>query len=164
MPIASLHSVPSRGLFVHFPSPRFRSNTPISMISTNNGRDSFENKDKSVLSAFISTLSEHRPTSLTQPLSSGVYSTSSPPLYSTLDFGNPTLTKNLENVVEAFDKYNPKRAILRITIGRSPARRHVQRHISRNARRMPTEWPKDWHHCWKRTSVGYSRYRPNLVV
>jgi translation initiation factor 3 subunit H len=58
-----------------------------------------------LLSAFVSTLSEHRPTSLTQPLPSEVYSTSLPHLYSTLDLGNPTLTKNLENVIEAIDNY-----------------------------------------------------------
>jgi translation initiation factor 3 subunit H len=58
-----------------------------------------------LLSAFVSTLSEHRPTTPTQPLPSEVYSTSLPHLYSTLDLGNPTLTKNLENVIEAVDNY-----------------------------------------------------------
>ncbi|KAH9968966.1 hypothetical protein BC827DRAFT_1166767 [Russula dissimulans] len=58
-----------------------------------------------LLSAFVSTLSERHPTSLTQPLPSEVYNTSLSPLYSTLDLGNPTLTKNLENVVEAIDNY-----------------------------------------------------------
>jgi len=56
-----------------------------------------------LLSAFVTTLSEQRPTSLTQPLHSEVYHTSLS--YSTLDLGNPTLTKNLENVVEAIDNY-----------------------------------------------------------
>jgi len=51
-----------------------------------------------LLSAFVTTLSEHRPTSLTQPLHTSLS-------YSTLDLGNPTLTKNLENVVEAIDNY-----------------------------------------------------------
>jgi translation initiation factor 3 subunit H len=58
-----------------------------------------------LLGSFISTLSERRPTSLTQPLPSEVYHTSLSPLYSTLHLGNPTLTKNLENVVEAIDNY-----------------------------------------------------------
>jgi len=58
-----------------------------------------------LLSAFVSTLSERRPTSLAQPLPSEVYNTSLSPSYSTLDLGNPTLTKNLENVVEAIDNY-----------------------------------------------------------
>jgi translation initiation factor 3 subunit H len=58
-----------------------------------------------LLGSFISTLSGRRPTSLTQPLPSEVYHTSLSPLYSTLHLGNPTLTKNLENVVEAIDNY-----------------------------------------------------------
>jgi len=58
-----------------------------------------------LLSAFVSTLSERRPTSLTQPLPSEAYHATLSPLYSPLDLGNPTLTKNLENVVEAFDNY-----------------------------------------------------------
>jgi translation initiation factor 3 subunit H len=58
-----------------------------------------------LLGAFVSTLAERHPTPLTQPLPSEVYSTSLPPLYSTLDLGNPTLTKNLESVVEAIDNY-----------------------------------------------------------
>jgi translation initiation factor 3 subunit H len=58
-----------------------------------------------LLGSFISTLSERRSTSHTQPLPSEVYHTSLSPLYSTLHLGNPTLTKNLENVVEAIDNY-----------------------------------------------------------
>ena len=55
--------------------------------------------------AFISTISERRPTSLSQPLPSDVYNMTLSPLYSTLHLGNPTLTKNLEHVVEAIDNY-----------------------------------------------------------
>lgn len=58
-----------------------------------------------LLSAFLTTLSEPCPTSSKQPLHSDVYHTPLSPLYSTLDLGNPTLTKNLENVVEALDSY-----------------------------------------------------------
>ncbi len=58
-----------------------------------------------LLSAFLTTLSEPCPTSSKQPLHSDVYHTPLSPLYSTLDLGNPTLTKNLENVVEAIDNY-----------------------------------------------------------
>jgi translation initiation factor 3 subunit H len=58
-----------------------------------------------LLSAFVTALSEPRPTSLTQPLHSDVHHAPLSPLYSTLDLGNPTLTKNLENVVEAIDNY-----------------------------------------------------------
>jgi len=58
-----------------------------------------------LLSAFVTALSEPRPTSSTQPLHSDVHHAPLSPLYSTLDLGNPTLTKNLENVVEAIDNY-----------------------------------------------------------
>jgi len=58
-----------------------------------------------LLSAFLTTLSEPRPPSSKQPLHSDVHHTPLSPLYSTLDLGNPTLTKNLENVVEAIDNY-----------------------------------------------------------
>ncbi|KAI9508784.1 hypothetical protein F5148DRAFT_1192638 [Russula earlei] len=68
--------------------------TPFSAKSTN-----------PLLSSFLSTLSERRPTSLTQPPLSEVYHSSLYPSHPTLDLGNPTLTKNLENIVEAIDNY-----------------------------------------------------------
>ncbi|KAF8271398.1 hypothetical protein EI94DRAFT_1720517 [Lactarius quietus] len=80
-----------------------------------------------LLGAFISTLSERHLSPLTEPTPAELYHTSLPPLYSTLNLGNPTLTKNLENVVEAIDNYKTEegnlayhiRQILLVVVGPS---------------------------------------------
>jgi translation initiation factor 3 subunit H len=94
-----------------------------------------------LLSAFVSTLSERRPTTLTQPLPSEVYSTSLPSLYSTLDLGNPTLTKNLENVVEAIDNYKTEEGNLayhtrQIARERARAEAYIAKRKEENANRV----------------------------
>ncbi|KAF8507107.1 hypothetical protein F5888DRAFT_1647629 [Russula emetica] len=94
-----------------------------------------------LLGAFISTLSERRPTSLTQPLPSDVYHASLSPLYSTLHLGNPTLTKNLEHVVEAIDNYKTEEGNLayhvrQITREKARAEAHVAKRREENANRV----------------------------
>ena len=94
-----------------------------------------------LLGAFISTLSERRPTSLTQPLPSEVSHASLSPLYSTLHLGNPTLTKNLEHVVEAIDNYKTEEGNLayhvrQITREKARAEAYVAKRREDNANRV----------------------------
>ena len=98
-------------------------------------------RTNTLLSAFVSTLSERRPTGLTQPLPSEVYHTSLPPLYSTLDLGNPTLTKNLESVVEAIDNYKTEEGNLayhvrQIAREKARAEAYIAKRREENANRV----------------------------
>jgi translation initiation factor 3 subunit H len=91
-----------------------------------------------LLGAFISTLSERGPISLTQPLPSDA---SLSPLYSTLHLGNPTLTKNLEHVVEAIDNYKTEEGNLayhvrQITREKARAEAYVTKRREENATRV----------------------------
>ena len=92
-------------------------------------------------SAFLTALSEPRPTSLTQPLHPDAHYASLSPLYSTLDFGNPTLTKNLENVVEAIDNYKTEEGnlayhIRQIAREKARAEAYVAKRREDNANRV----------------------------
>ncbi|KAI0274637.1 hypothetical protein BC834DRAFT_849016 [Gloeopeniophorella convolvens] len=94
-----------------------------------------------LVSAFVTTLSERRPTSLTQPLPSEAFDTSLPPLYSTLDLGNATLTRNLENVVEAIDNYKTEEGNIayhtrQIARERARAEAYIAKRKEENANRV----------------------------
>ncbi|KAI0307800.1 hypothetical protein B0F90DRAFT_1807189 [Multifurca ochricompacta] len=94
-----------------------------------------------LLSAFISSLSKRRASPLVQPLPSEVYHTSLPSSYSTLDLGNPTLTKNLENVVEAIDNYKTEEGnlayhIRQIAREKARAEAYVAKRKEENANRV----------------------------
>ena len=94
-----------------------------------------------LLSSFVTALSEPRPTSLTQPVHSDAHRASLSSLYSTLDLGNPTLTKNLENVVEAIDNYKTEEGnlayhIRQITREKARAEAYVAKRREENANRV----------------------------
>src|SRR6267154_3267324 len=141
------HSVPSRVLsYFLFPS-RFLTQYTHSMI---NHKLTFTSimqevplkiRTNPLLGAFISTLSARRPTSPTQPIPSEAYHASSSPLYSTLHLGNPTLTKNLEHVVEAIDNYKTEEGNLayhvrQITREKARAEAYVAKRREENANRV----------------------------
>ncbi|KAI0313727.1 hypothetical protein OF83DRAFT_505287 [Amylostereum chailletii] len=58
-----------------------------------------------LLSAFVETLTQTRPTPLPQPHPTEAFTSSLPPSFSSLDLGNPTLSKNLEHLIESLDSY-----------------------------------------------------------
>lgn len=94
-----------------------------------------------LLSAFISTLSERHLSPLTEPIPAEAYHTSLPPLYSALNLGNPTLTKNLENVVEAIDNYKTEEGNLayhsrQISREKARAEAYVAKQKEENANRL----------------------------
>ncbi len=94
-----------------------------------------------LLSAFVSTLSERHLSPLTESTPAEVYRTSLPPLYSTLDLGNPTLSKNLENVVEAIDNYKTEEGnlayhIRQISREKARAETYVAKQKEENANRL----------------------------
>ncbi|KAI9445202.1 hypothetical protein H4582DRAFT_2182400 [Lactarius indigo] len=94
-----------------------------------------------LLSAFVSTLSERHLSPLTEPTPAEVYRTSLHPLYSTLNLGNPTLTKNLENVVEAIDNYKTEEGNLayhsrQISREKARAEAYIAKQKEENANRV----------------------------
>jgi translation initiation factor 3 subunit H len=94
-----------------------------------------------LLNAYVHTLTEPQPSPLADVHPASASSSALPPAFSTLDLGNPTLTKNLESLIESLDNYKTEEgnlAYLSRQIGREKARAetYVAKRKEENAMRV----------------------------